>query len=301
MHENTYPIEIAAELLGCQQKKIITEWAKGTIQIVLDFGPKDKITQESYHQASRNKLIKPWNAAEIYAPATQDYFPPEFFKDEPEDNHLSGWPPSCHHEYSQSGFYYDSYHSKIDCLDNDSLIIIGNALLYGLWQLPYDEFSRRQVSNIFTLYPYSDNPAINEAMALFSPGEGTRRINAPEKKNLRITGSNIEVMRKLLSSRYNNKKSQSLTSVTKEHGGVERFALGRERVLAAALYVAHHYPKDIGKSFKSHAETIEKHGYKFWKFGEAPSTHNIAKILSDTTRPPEKWKILGGNAKPKKR
>ncbi|SPX20561.1 hypothetical protein [Escherichia coli] len=83
---------------------------------------------------------------------------------------------------------------------------------------------------------------------------------------------------------------------------MERFALEREKVLAAALYVAYHFPKDVGKTLKSHAEAIEKHGYLFWDGNPTPTPDagRIAKILSDARRLPNEWKILGGNAKAKR-
>ncbi|QXN83720.1 hypothetical protein JMJ85_00590 [Salmonella enterica subsp. diarizonae] len=42
MTETTYPLDVAAEMLECQQKKIITEWAKNTISVVMDFGDKPR-------------------------------------------------------------------------------------------------------------------------------------------------------------------------------------------------------------------------------------------------------------------
>ncbi|MFK3810824.1 hypothetical protein ACI1VO_29290, partial [Escherichia coli] len=77
MYENTYPIDTAASILGCTQKKILTEWAKGTIKIALDFGPESSINRQSYTDYDKwGYPAKPWNIASISAPATNDYFPP---------------------------------------------------------------------------------------------------------------------------------------------------------------------------------------------------------------------------------
>ncbi|EOB9836428.1 hypothetical protein ACIZPR_002729 [Escherichia coli] len=83
MYENTYPIDTAASILGCTQKKILTEWAKGTIKIALDFGPESSINRQSYTDYDRwGYPAKPWNIASISAPATNDYFPPELLQPE---------------------------------------------------------------------------------------------------------------------------------------------------------------------------------------------------------------------------
>jgi len=315
MYETTYPIDTAAEMLGCQQKKIMAEWAKGTIQIVLDFGSQESITRGSYEKYDPRSYsaITPWNIADISAPAISEYFPDELlypreieglriYESDPE--RFKVW-PDIFHEYSQSGFYFDSKHSKAEKQESkpETMCVI-NVLLYGFWAVPYSEFSRIHVQDSFTLHPCSKKPIVTAVTAIFTPGNGSRRINAPEKKNLRITESGMKVMRKLLADRPGHQQTQSPVSEIEEqpkaHGGIVRFALEREKILAAALYVAHHYPKDTGKTFKSHAECIDKHSYLFWKDEPAPDPERVAKILSDATRAPSEWKILGGNAKQKK-
>lgn len=321
MYETTYPIDTAAEMLGCQQKKIMTEWAKGTIHIVLDFGPQEKIKPTSYEDIdTRYRRITPWNIADISAPATVEYFPNELLNPRKEDRLISLLTrdsgtesvtvfPSLYHEYSQSGFYFDIRHSKVRRPDGTDVIQVFDVLLYGLWVVPYSEFSRIHVQDSFTLQAYSLKAAFAAVSATFTPGSGSRRINAPEKKNLRVTESGMDVMRKLLARRPGHQQTQplpdELPEQSKSHGGVERFALEREKILAAALYVAHHFPKETGKTFKSHAECIDRHAYLFWKGGPegdtAPDPERVAKILSDATRTPEEWKISGGNAKQKNR
>ncbi|EAA4188191.1 hypothetical protein QF20_004492 [Salmonella enterica subsp. enterica] len=316
MYETTYPIDTAAEMLGCQQKKIITEWAKGTIRIVLDFGPREKVKPASYEDVdARFNRITPWNIADVSAPATVEYFPNELLNPKKEERLIALFSkdsgtelvtvfPSLYHEYSQSGFYFDRKHSRAAKPDSVGIMEISGVLLYGLWVVPYSEFARVHVQESFTLRPCSPKAALTTVAATFTPGGGSRRINAPDKKNLRITESDMAVMRKLLANRPSHQPAQPIQEASpeqpKSHGGAERFAMEREKILAAALYVAHHYPKEVGKSFKSHAEAIEKHSYLFWKGKSvAPDVGRIAKILSDATRVPEEWKILGGNAKSK--
>ncbi|ECC1894165.1 hypothetical protein FNY83_08295 [Salmonella enterica] len=311
MYENTYSIDTAADILGCTQKKILTEWAKGTIKIVLDFGPDNGIKPKSYTDYDRwGYPAKPWNIANVSAPATNDYFPPELLQPKrkgvklfPDDDELELVFDNFYHQYSQSGFYFDSDHSNAREHDG-GVMVISDVLLYGYWAVPYDEFLRLHVQDSFTLKVCSRNPALAAVTATFTPRGGSRRINAPEKKNLRITESCVSIMRKLLANRPSPQLTQSMSEVSteqlKSHGGIERFALEREKILAAALYIAHHYPKETGKTFKAHAEAIEKHAYLFWKDEPAPDAGRIAKILSDATRVPKEWKILGGNAKSKK-
>lgn len=323
MYENTYPIDTAAEMLGCQQKKIITEWAKGTISIVLDFGPKEKISRASYDvYDQRGYRIKPWNNADISAPATEEYFPDKLLNPKrvkrffhspaartraiesgSEDALYEYETPTFFHEHTQSGFYFDKHYSGAKKADDTGVMQISDVLLYGLWGVPYSEFARVHVQDSFTLRACSPNPALSAVAVTFTPGNGSRRINAPEKKNLRITESDIAAMRKLLANRPSHQQAQpapeELPGQPKSHGGIERFALEREKILAAALYVAHHFPKEVGKSFKSHAEAIAKHGYIFWPNEPAPDAGRMAKMLSDAARPPSEWKILGGNAKAK--
>lgn len=304
MYETAYPIDTAAEMLGCQQKKIMTEWAKGTINIVLDFGSPDALNHgrfEKYDSRSYSP-VTPWNAASITAPATAEYFPDGILSFD--DKYLH---ESIFHEYYNSGFYFDNRYSKAELLEEKQdcadVMQASNVLLYGLWSVPYGEFARVHVQESFTLRPCSPKAALTTVAATFTPGGGSRRINAPDKKNLRITESDMAVMRKLLANRPGHQQAQpvpeALPEQPKSHGGIERFALEREKVLAAALYIAHHFPKETGKTFKAHAEAIEKHAYLFWKDEPAPDAGRIAKILSDATRVPEEWKILGGNAKSK--
>ncbi|WP_080190477.1 hypothetical protein [Salmonella enterica] len=313
MYETTYPIDTAAEILGCQQKKILTEWAKGTINIVLDFGDPDALNKDCYdkYDSRSYQRITPWNSANITAPATAEYFPAELLS--PRKTIFdTDYYESTFHEYLNSGFYFNGDHCKIEQMEgtpgSQSIIQASNVLLYGLWVVPYSEFARLHVQESFALRVCSPRAILAAVTATFTPGIGSRRINAPEKKNLRITESDMAVMRKLLSGRPGHQQAQPPAEEPQEHakthGGVERFALEREKILAAALYVAHHFPKEKGKSFKSHAECISKHAYLFWKGGPEgdtpPDPERIAKILSDATRTPDEWKILGGNAKSKR-
>lgn len=302
VYEDSYPLEAAADMLGCQQKKIMTEWAKGNINVVLDFGPEEKMDTDVWEEYDRHyNRIWPWNIADISAPATTDFFPAKLFD--------TAWRhDDTYHAYGKSGFCYCERHSSIEKLagkeGGTSIMTAQNVLLFGHWVIPYSEFIRLHVQSRFALKPYPYHPSMAVVTATFTPGEGPRRINAPDKKNLRITESNIEMLRKLLAKRPAKPQEQEAlpaeTAAPQEHKHVERFALGRERILAAALYVAHHYKSEIGKSFKSHAECIEKYGYLFWEAEAAPDHERIAKVLSDATRRPDEWKILGGNANKKK-
>lgn len=306
MYENTYPIDTAASILGCTQKKILTEWAKGTIKIALDFGPESSINRQSYTDYDKwGYPAKQWNIASISAPATNDYFPPELLQPS-KLFHDDDEPESIYHQYSQSGFFFDSDYSAAQVHDG-KLMVVSNVLLYGLWTVPYAEFSRVHIQDTFTLNPYTNNPSLSKVTATFTPRGGSRRINTPEKKNLRITDSEMTVMKKILAQRPGHQRTEQPTDDRNQekqdtHGGVERFALEREKVLAAALYVAYHFPKDVGKTLKSHAEAIEKHGYLFWDGNPTltPDAGRIAKMLSDARRLPNEWKILGGNAKAKR-
>ncbi|HBK1610661.1 TPA: hypothetical protein RXQ19_003193 [Escherichia coli] len=306
MYENTYPIDTAASILGCTQKKILTEWAKGTIKIALDFGPESSINRQSYTDYDKwGYPAKQWNIASISAPATNDYFPPELLQPS-KLFHDDDEPESIYHQYSQSGFFFDSDYSAAQVRDG-KLMVVSNVLLYGLWTVPYAEFSRVHIQDTFTLNPYTNNLSLSKVTATFTPRGGSRRINTPEKKNLRITDSEMTVMKKILAQRPGHQRTEQPTDDRNQekqdtHGGVERFALEREKVLAAALYVAYHFPKDVGKTLKSHAEAIEKHGYLFWDGNPTltPDAGRIAKMLSDARRLPNEWKILGGNAKAKR-
>ncbi|MGY4028370.1 hypothetical protein ACW5WQ_20895 [Aeromonas rivuli] len=307
MREAAYPLDIAAAILECQPKKIMTEWAKGTIKVVLDFGEKP----------SAALLHSGWGGY-IYAPATTEYFPdelltPEFSGPREDDsplaaivghyeNRLEKSIPAFQRDYSQSGFYFEGPSQWFNGIERlydeaaDAEFMQVNMRFYGYWAVPYEEFSRMHVQGKFKLKPYSPDPL---SLAV------TLTCNyPPEKKNLRITETEMQVMRELLGKRSTKSQGQTATTTEttaqQEHKHVERFALGRERILAAALYVAHHYKPEIGKSFKSHAECIEKYGYLFWKDEAAPDHERITKVLSDATRRPEEWKILGGNANKKK-
>lgn len=173
-------------------KKILTEWAKGTIKIALDFGPESSINRQSYTDYDKwGYPAKPWNIASISAPATNDYFPPELLQPEeeeklrlfPNDNEPESiliW-RNVYHQYSQSGFYFDSNHSDAQVHDG-KLMVVSDVLLYGLWTVPYAEFSRVHAQDTFTLKPYTDTPSLSKVTATFTPRGGSRRINAPEKR-----------------------------------------------------------------------------------------------------------------------
>ncbi len=303
VYEDSFPLDAAAEMLGCQQKKIMTEWAKGNINVVLDFGSEENMDTDVWDEYGRyHNRIWPWNIADISAPATTDFFPADFFD---KDVWLYG---NTYHAYGKSGFCHCHGHSVIKYQAGEGgepgVMTVQCVLLFGHWVIPYSEFIRLHVQSRFALKPHSSHSSMAAVTATFTPGEGPRRINAPDKKNLRITESGIAVLRKLLSKRPAKPQEQAdsatETTAPQEHKHVERFALGRERILAAALYVANHYKSEIGKSFKSHAECIEKYGYLFWKDEAAPDHERITKVLSDATRRPEEWRILGGNANKKK-
>lgn len=325
MNEDIYPIDTAAEILGCQQKKILSEWATGSINIVLDFGDESKIDRGIYESVDRHyNRIAPWNSATITAPRLKKYYPKEivtpekkyfrnrdpfFFGTKPTKNddmelgYYKAVYPSFFHCYSVSGFYFDDKYSHIHESKDNNLISLSNILLYGLWKISYSEYSRLHVQDTFILTPYSNKFEPSEITVEFTPSGASRRINAPEKKNLRITAADMEILKKLLSKRVGKQNSNetmaNLITQNKPHGGIERFALEREKVLAAALYVKHHYPQEIGKTFSSHAQCITKYAYELWTgddYDIAPDTNRIAKILSDATKKPSDWKILGGKA-----
>lgn len=292
MREAAYPLDIAADMLECQQKKIMTEWAKGNIQIVLDFG-------EEFSEYG-----------EISAPATTDYFPEELLNPGQVEDFIStflGKPstfvehiPGFHHDYSQSGFYYEGSTDGVgpptkrvseDGKPDTQQI---SARLCGYWAVPYEEFSRLHIQQSFKLKPHSHNPALS-AVTLTCK-------RAPEKKLLRITKTDMQIMRELLAKQQSRRPTAPPSEPTapEVHGNIERFALERERVLAAALYVAHHYKPEIGKSFKSHAQCIHNYSFLFWPDDKhRPEPERLAKILADAARRPEEWKILGGKAKEK--
>ncbi|HFW3713947.1 TPA: hypothetical protein ACIBKF_003191 [Salmonella enterica subsp. enterica serovar 6,7:y:-] len=289
MYETIYHVDIAAELIGCQQKKIITEWAKGTIDLIIDFGSPEGCyrDREAYN-------------ATITAPVTKEYFTVDFYDCKP-------------HDYGYCGIYpLELLQNEIEekAHKNAELITL-HTCLYGFWILPYSEFARANIQRSVTLKPYPPSKKYSDMVITFTPKHRAYKL---DKKILRITSRHMDKLHEILSEKNNKTEDSTLTNekieITqpvndtteqqKQHGGIERFALEREKVLAAALYVIHHYPKEVGKSFKSHAEAIENHGYKFWPYGEMPDTHRIAKMLSDATREPKDWKILGGRIKIKK-
>ncbi|HGG5991461.1 TPA: hypothetical protein ACJG4C_000279 [Salmonella enterica subsp. diarizonae serovar 61:r:z53] len=307
MTETTYPLDVAAEMLECQQKKIFTEWAKNTISIVIDFGEGERnilarMSIDAKTQPDKNEFFNSVSINDlaytyIYGKLTEEQKQRNgrIFDENARD---------VFRQYGYSRFKIDSRdreHAEIKNSKSGSETIEIEAIIFGLWKVNYNDFSRQQVQDYFTLTPYPNGVISGEIKA-------TLKSNCAEpfklvKKNLRITASDMEKMRKLLSVRANKQippPASIAAEQQKQHGGVERFALEREKILAAALYVAHHHPKEIGKSFKSHAEAVEKHSYIFWKNEPAPDAGRIAKMISDAARPPEEWKILGGNAKAKK-
>lgn len=162
-------------------KKILTEWAKGTIKIALDFGPESSINRQSYTDYDKwGYPAKQWNIASISAPATNDYFPPELLQPS-KLFHDDDEPESIYHQYSQSGFFFDSDYSAAQVRDG-KLMVVSNVLLYGLWTVPYAEFSRVHIQDTFTLNPYTNNPSLSKVTATFTPRGGSRRINTPEKR-----------------------------------------------------------------------------------------------------------------------
>ncbi|EJX9872802.1 hypothetical protein OE444_004982 [Salmonella enterica] len=307
MTETTYPLDVAAEMLGCQQKKIITEWAKNTISVVMDFGDKARSTTahmliDTDTQPDQNEFFNRFSRYELiyYSRDSTPEQKKRKVETEKESERLLLRKYGCS-EFEINFYQREKTEVKSHDADPDKKVIEIDADIFGLWQLNYSEFSRQQVQDCLTLTPYPEGAISGEIKAILKYGySDTFR---PVKKNLRLTTSDIEKMRTLLSGRV-NKQMPPPASITveqqKQHGGIERFALEREKILAAALYVAHHYPKEIGKSFKSHAEAIEKHSYIFWKNEPAPDAGRMAKMISDAARPPEEWKILGGNAKAKK-
>lgn len=314
MTESTYSLDVAAEILGCQQKKLLTEWAKNTISIVMDFGddtngPKAHLLIDTKTQPDSNEFLSRFPGERII---------PSFFNDLPP--HLNKRNEEIETErrrellrqHGQSGFSVPSYlrdEAKIHDANSEAEhdIIETDAHIFGLWRVSYNDFSRQQVQGHFTLTPYPAGVVSGEIKASLTPSSYDDKHKLT-KKNLRITESDMDVMHKLLSRRPGHQQAQPPAEEPQEHakthGGVERFALEREKILAAALYIAHHFPKEKGKSFKSHAECISKHAYLFWKGGPEgdtpPDPERIAKILSDATRTPDEWKILGGNAKSKR-
>lgn len=304
MNEATYQLDIAAEMLGCQQKKILSEWAKGTIQIVLNFGDKTR-----------------WERAKLFIdsstqPNSEDFFchfpgqRPQFSFDsvplppkvQQQNNEIEAeMRRELLRQYGQSGFNIP-HNQRENAEMQEGGTIETEAYIFGLWCVSYNDYSRQQVQSSFTLTPYPVSAAPDGINVTYTPSSYDKDCTLA-KKNLRITESDMAVMRKLLANRPGHQQAQSmpeeLPKQPKSHGGIERFALEREKILAAALYVAHHFPKEVGKSFKSHAEAIAKHGYIFWQNEPTPDSGRIAKMLSDAARPPSEWKILGGNAKSK--
>ncbi|MBK4716390.1 MULTISPECIES: hypothetical protein [Tenebrionibacter/Tenebrionicola group] len=304
MNETTYQIDIAAEMLGCQQKKILSEWAKGTIQIVLNFGDKT--------ESERAKLLIDSSTQ----PNSKDFFSrfpgqrPHFsFDSTPLSPEVQRRNREIETEVrrellrqqGQSGFNIShNQRERAEMLEGG--VIETEAYIFGLWCVAYDDYSRQQVQSSFSMTPYPVSVTPDGVTAIYTPSSYEKDYTLA-KKNLRITESGMAVMRKLLANRPGRQQVrpvlEELTEQPKSHGGIERFALEREKILAAALYVARHFPKEVGKSFKSHAEAIAKHGYIFWQNEPAPDAGRIAKMLSDAARPPSEWKILGGNAKSK--
>lgn len=311
MNEATYQLDIAAEMLGCQQKKILTEWAKDTISVVIDLGDETEgntanLSVDLSNQPRRDEFFnrfpgESFNPFQLLAENRRLTRDERKRNDELMDEsqrELLCW-------YGQSGFNIP--HRMRDEATNknnkDRNIIKTRAYIFGLWRVSYTDYSRQQVQRSFTLTPYPKNASSENLTATF---EAPSNSNTPTlaKKNLRLTESSVAIMRQLLANRPGRQQArpaqEELPEQPKSHGGIERFALERERILAAALYVAHHFPKEAGKTFKSHAGCIDKHSYLFWKDEPAPDPERVAKILSDATRTPDEWKILGGNAKPKR-
>lgn len=306
MTETTYPLDVAAEMLGCQQKKIITEWAKNTISVVMDLGdnkgPIARISIDAKTQPDSKEFFNSFSLSEmrigLFKPLTPEQEKINKLIDE-EQNRLLLRHYGCSVFKIHNNFRDDT---KINLKENRELIET-KAVISGLWIVNYNDFIRQHVQNHFTLTPYPAGVVSGEIKAELESDYYHEQFRLT-KKNLRITTSDMMIMRGILAGRHNKKTktlpANEIAEQQKQHGGIERFALEREKILAAALYVAHHYPKEIGKSFKSHAEAIEKHSYIFWKNEPAPDAGRIAKMISDAARPPEEWKILGGNAKAKK-
>ncbi|HDO1316319.1 hypothetical protein [Aeromonas veronii] len=298
MYEKAYPLDIAAAMLECQPKKIMTEWAKGTIRIVLDFGDKPTYT----HTGIRHEVRSPWRGR-ISAPATTNYFSGELINPPFSSNQeLSEDIPEFYRDYSQSGFYFEGCYQGCyrgverlhdEASTTDHLQI--DAHVYGYWVVPYEEFSRLQVQKQFKLKPYPSDHT-SSAVTLICG-------HAPSQKELRITETEMKVLEGLLVKRPVKRQAQDApveATAQGEHGNIERFALERERVLAAALYVARHYKTEIRDSLISHAECIYKYGFLFWKDGKkVPEPERLTKILSDAAKRPEEWRILGRKANKK--
>lgn len=316
MAEKTYSLDVAAEILECQQKKLLTEWAKNTINIVMDFG--DEIDGPIAHffintntQPSSNEFLNSFpDEFPSYIPYINKPIPLDIKKRNEEIE--AEQRRELLRQYGQSGFSIPHFLRRRAKVNHSEAakgqdVIETDACIFGLWRVSYNDFSRQQVQKNFILTPYPSGDISDEIKAYFTPSHHNA-IYALTKKNLRVTESDMSVMRNILIKRPNHRPVQQPVNITTKqletHGGIERFALQREKILAAALYVAHHFPKEIGKSFKSHAECIDKHSYLFWKGGPegdtAPDPERVAKILSDATRTPNEWKILGGNAKQKK-
>ncbi|EPA6640958.1 hypothetical protein ACQ4ZB_004641 [Serratia marcescens] len=310
MTEITYSLDVAAEILGCQQKKLLTEWAKNTISMVMDFGddtrgPLAHFFIDASTQPDRNEFISRFPGE---SPTSFFLRPLDAQQIKRDEEITDDQNRELLRQYGCSGFNIphhlrDNAEIHLPDTGNKQCIIETDALIFGLWRVSYNDFNRQQVQGHFTITPYPVNIISGEIKATFTPSHHGDK-HGLTKKNIRITEHDMDTMRKLLSHRPGNQQAQPPAEESqvhaKTHGGIERFALEREKILAAALYVAHHFPREAGKTFKSHASCIDKHSYLFWKDEPAPDPERVAKILSDATRTPDEWKILGGNAKSKK-
>lgn len=206
MIENAYPLDVAAEMLECQPKKIMTEWAKGTIRIVLDFGRKPLVPHNP-NLSFIKKLGCRRDNAYISAPATLKYFPsmllhkykPDIFKDEQDfygRAYINGW-PVFYHSFHHAGFY--SFGGEVAQLESDTgELQLGPIILCGYWVLTYSEFQRAMIQDTFHL-TLPEDVAVS---VVFTLGNGQNRINDPSSMgNLRITSTDINIMRKLLAGR----------------------------------------------------------------------------------------------------
>ncbi|WP_156293252.1 hypothetical protein [Serratia oryzae] len=294
----TYDLITAAEILECQQKKILSEWAKGVISVVMDFGdaPGHQRPTAIYSARMFIDATTEADSAEFFNRFTRDdsrdaYFKGNEAREREINNELS---QMIVRQYGYSIFTVSGHQRQSSSINADSLgrdVIETTADVFGLWKVSYSDFSRQSVQEYFTLTPaYSDQLGVT---ALFTPSPHDKS-HALNKKNLRIAEPDMETMRDILSGRYGKQK---ITATPAPHGGIERWALEREKILAAALYVLHHYPDEVGKSFRSHADCIDRYSWIFWDNKPAPDPERVAKILSDATRPPDEWGILGGNAK----
>lgn len=110
-------------------------------------------------------------------------------------------------------------------------VIETEAYIFGLWCVSYSDYSRQQVQSNFTLTPYPDGAEQSGVTATYTPGYC--KDYTLTKKNLRITESGVSIMRKLLANRPSHQLTQSMSEVSmeqlKSHGGIERFALEREK------------------------------------------------------------------------